>query len=1346
MTVDNRKKYSIGLDIGTSSVGWAVINNDNFKVMRKGNKKLWGVRLFDEAQSAAERRLYRSTRRRYDRRRERIKLLQEIFCDEIQKNDVNFFKKLKESFYREDDLENKTIHMSVAEKNMIKNFHDKYPTIYHLRSRLVNNPQKEDVRLVYLALHHIIKYRGNFLYSNDNFDVDNLDIIDKLHQSFETLVKINDSLGFDEEHIGNIDYKELEKALLAESKKDRERLIKECLKTFENKNFINEFTKLMIGNKSDLVKLFGIEYDSKLSISFKGTDYDGKLDEIEKIISTNMEVINLFKEVYDMVFLKSLFKGADHTNISDLMVSKFEKHKEDLKFLKSILCKNRKEYNKILRTIGKTKCVYDKYVHNDMSYKDFINAVKKSIEICLRDINDQKLISLYQDIKLAEMENEQFMPRITDSDNGKYPYQLNKKELKTIIENQGKYYPFLLDKVNGVYKIEKILSFKIPYFVGPLNNTTNIKGQNNQNSWVQRKVDNVKITPYNFEEVVDLDASAEKFIKRMISNCTYILNEPSIPNNSILYSKFKVYNELKQIKVNNEKLTSDMIGKVYNELFLKQNGNITNNVFVDYLKTLDEFSMYNDFNITGYSALNKFANNMQPYIDFFGPDGIFENTNYDINDAEEIIEWITIFEDKSILERKVVQKYCELSDSKIRKILSKKYKGWSQLSRKLLETKYYEDKNEGTKKSIMDLMIETKLNFMQIINDKKYNFQKMIDKFNVIENITKLDYSVVADLATSPAVKRGIYQSLKIVREIVNYIGYEPYNIILEMAREDGKKQRTQSRKNKLVETYKKAKNSIDNYNQLFKELNGKEEKELSKEKLYLYFLQEGKSLYSGRPLNIDNLDNYEVDHIIPRTLIKDDSIDNKALVLREENQAKASSFVLPEQFRSKSNIVWWENLKKKGLLSDKKINNLKRYKYSDADINGFINRQIVETRQITKHIANILNTYYKKTKVIYLKASFSSDFRSKFELFKYRSLNDFHHTHDAYLATVLGVYKDAFFKDVDFETLKKNNYEIYQSGKYKYNKKYGYLINNIDPEIVPFDKETGEVLIDNAKFIDTITNTLYNSDILVSKKTEIRTGQFYEQNMSKKGTKTTSLKKGLSTELYGGYSRVLPGYGVIVKFNKKGKTSQRMIGMPIYIDKLNNDSAKINYIKNLLGLKDNESVEIIKDKIPFHSIIDWNGQICSLRGATDKVEVCNAKEFIIDKEHLKEWKYSLNRVLNNKETDKITEEVYNKQLSEIVIYIVDKIESEYKLYNDLVPNMKNNFMIDRIDTLTVHEKEIIIVQMLRLLKFNRETANLKEFNNELSSAFGKKEKRIIEHGKIIYNSVTGLYGDTYEF
>jgi len=45
-----------------------------------------------------------------------------------------------------------------------------------------------------------------------------------------------------------------------------------------------------------------------------------------------------------------------------------------------------------------------------------------------------------------------FLPRITDKDNGKYPYQLNKEELIKIIENQGKYYPFLLEKINNTYK------------------------------------------------------------------------------------------------------------------------------------------------------------------------------------------------------------------------------------------------------------------------------------------------------------------------------------------------------------------------------------------------------------------------------------------------------------------------------------------------------------------------------------------------------------------------------------------------------------------------------------------------------------------------------------------------------------------------------------------------------------------------------------------------------------------------------------------------------------------------------------------------------------------------------
>ena len=37
------------------------------------------------------------------------------------------------------------------------------PTIYHIRNELVKSTKQADIRYVYLAMHHIIKYRGHFL-------------------------------------------------------------------------------------------------------------------------------------------------------------------------------------------------------------------------------------------------------------------------------------------------------------------------------------------------------------------------------------------------------------------------------------------------------------------------------------------------------------------------------------------------------------------------------------------------------------------------------------------------------------------------------------------------------------------------------------------------------------------------------------------------------------------------------------------------------------------------------------------------------------------------------------------------------------------------------------------------------------------------------------------------------------------------------------------------------------------------------------------------------------------------------------------------------------------------------
>ncbi len=1339
------KSYNIGLDIGTNSVGWAVVEEDTQKIIKKAKKALWGIRLFDEATTAASRRSSRSTRRRYDRRRKRLELLQKEFKEEMNKVDPSFFTKLKESKYNKNDVENKSIVISKEEQRKINVYNKKYPTIYHLRKHLIEDKEKEDIRLVYLAVHHIIKYRGNFLYNSENFNINNLNIEERLKEVFSMLIELGSNLDIPENYDEVLNLKRISNIIINPSKNDvKVDLKKELEKISSNKKFINEFIKMIVGNKFNVKDLLMLDEIEKKTISFDDSNYEKEYDELQDILGDSIEIINAFKQLYDSVFLKKIFKGSNNTSLSALMVEKYDIHKEDLRLLKDLLNTDRKIYNDVFRNKDK-KCLYEKYIHNELSYEDFRKDLLKYLEKIFDSLKNVELIERYNQNKLR-IENGDFLPRITETENSRYPYQLNKDELIKIIENQGKYYPFLLEKVSNTYKIVKLLEFRIPYYVGPLNTTTNLKNIKNSNAWLVKKVDNIKITPYNFDEIIDKSATAEQFIKRMISHCTYLLNEYALPNNSILYSKYKVMNELKQIKVNGEKIENGIQHKIIKELFEKTSGTITDTKFKMYLYSSTDFDMYNgDINVTGYSADGKFANNLQSYIDFFSENGIFSGTEYKEDDAEKIIEWITIFDDKDILEDKIRKEYTALSNKQIKQIIDKKYSGWGNLSNKLLTTKYYKDKETGIKKSIIDLMYETDKNFMQIINNDEYGFQSMIKENNILNENEKITYDLVKNLATSPATKRGIYQALKVVDELVKYIGYEPKNIVIEMARSEDKKERKDDRKKYLLKLYEKFKDEIKNYNKLMSEM--KDYEKIDTQRLFLYFIQEGKCLYTGTPLNIEDLNKYEIDHIIPRTLIKDDSLDNKALVLKECNQIKKAALVLPSEYRTSQNVVWWTHLRKIGLMSASKFYKLTRKTYSDEDIQGFINRQLVETRQITKHVANILNNYYKNTKIVYLKANLSHNYRERYELFKFREINDYHHAHDAYLAAVLGEYKEKYMKrKLNYKMITELNNRLKELGNY--NKlKYGYVINSLDNDVNDIvnelsqnfvNEETGEILFDAGKFNKIVEDTLYRNDILVSKKTEIRTGEFYNQTKQSKGKKGVPLKANMPTEMYGSYTSLNPAYAIMLNYTKKGKKVRRMVGFPIYL-KNRKESEVSEYYRKLFDLENNDLIRIENIKIPFYSYLIWNDQLCYLVGASDKVEVCNAKQFKYNKEFMKTHKKALNEVFNKRESNY---DEYQNDLDEIITYIVDKIENDYKLFENLIPELKNIVNYRNYENFTAEEKVNIIKQLTKLLNCKSDNANFKFLSEKYSSAFGKKNDRIIETTKINSFSATGIFCD----
>ncbi|MCT4341611.1 type II CRISPR RNA-guided endonuclease Cas9, partial [Enterococcus durans] len=131
------------------------------------------------------------------------------------------------------------------------------------------------------------------------------------------------------------------------------------------------------------------------------------------------------------------------------------------------------------------------------------------------------------------------------------------------------------------------------------------------------------------------------------------------------------------------------------------------------------------------------------------------------------------------------------------------------------------------------------------------------------------------------------------------------------------------------------------------------ENTQLQNEKLYLYYLQNGRDMYVDQELDINRLSDYDVDHIVPQSFLKDDSIDNKVLTRSDKNRGKSDNVPSEEVVKKMKN--YWRQLLNAKLITQRKFDNLtkaERGGLSELDKAGFIKRQLVETRQITKHVA----------------------------------------------------------------------------------------------------------------------------------------------------------------------------------------------------------------------------------------------------------------------------------------------------------------------------------------------------------------------------------------------------------
>lgn len=195
--------------------------------------------------------------------------------------------------------------------------------------------------------------------------------------------------------------------------------------------------------------------------------------------------------------LQGLLSYAPGESISANMIKKYEQYDSDLETLKKLfrdyLDKDQFEeffrgptYHELDPDDPSKDYSYDKakgytaYNLHKLGYDDLKKEVEKRFRGTGAESDER-----YVDV-MERFGQQRFLRRLKTSDNGAIYYQLHLEELKAILENQGRFYPFLK---RDAAKIESLVSFRIPYYVGPLTDKNARQDAHGKNrfQWSERK-------------------------------------------------------------------------------------------------------------------------------------------------------------------------------------------------------------------------------------------------------------------------------------------------------------------------------------------------------------------------------------------------------------------------------------------------------------------------------------------------------------------------------------------------------------------------------------------------------------------------------------------------------------------------------------------------------------------------------------------------------------------------------------------------------------------------------------------------------------------------------------------
>ncbi|MCX2455100.1 type II CRISPR RNA-guided endonuclease Cas9 [Lacticaseibacillus nasuensis] len=1141
------KEYGIGLDIGVTSIGFSAVDAQGNLLSLK-RKKVLGTYLFSEGQTAAPRRLARTTRRRLKRTRRRLCYLQDFFQPEINKIDPEFFLRLKYSSLSPKDHDHVQYPKGLFNDRRDKEYYDDYPTIYHLRNKLMTEQRQFDLREVFLAIHHIMKNRGHFLTEGNakNFNPTEIDF----KTSFETLDEAYQALLPDTPvTFTEISGEAFEAIVLdrTSTRADRKKRLVALLLDAQPagspdkalKRIFAELSNAVLGFATKINVLVNEDVDDadEWKTSFDIVD-DYLEDNGDQLSAEGLTVVETLRQLYQSILLAGIMPAGK--SFSQSKVDDYCTHQNDLKQFKAYLATLPDAATK--RSV---RSIYDRYISGtgdtpatvqDKFYKELTAAFAKHENALSKEMQ-------------TRIDQGVFMPKLRTKANSIVPYQVQQHEMDVIIENQAKYYPFLKEpnpvvehRSWAATKLDELLTFRLPYYNGPaITDKEQEKSSGAHFAWMVRKSGETgEITPWNYEQKVDRSKTAEQFIKRMQTTDTYLVGESVLPKQSLLYQRFEVLNELNMVRADNHLLSRAQKQGIYEHLF-KQHRSVR-------IKQVQEYLVHHgDFQsapaISGLAGETAFLSSLSTYNELKQVFGQAIDDPQRRADIELIIGWATVFEDSQIVKEKL-ESVDWLTPDQRRRLSNKRYRGWGQFSEKFLSGLPLSNGH-----TIIEELWDKQTNLMQILTDD--GLKQAIEKANDGKLTPDTVNALLDDAYTSPSNKKAIRKVVRLVNDIVRANGGVPPKwLFLETA--DGAQKRPQrpnAREKQIEQAYQQAGNLINP--DVFREFKEKQKShaDFRNDKLFLYFLQNGIDLYTGHRINIEEPSNYDIDHIIPQAITKDDSLNNRVLVSAKANREKADRLAY-EVFGAKMMPLWLRLYKGK-LISGGKFANLTLRQNKLADrAEGFIARQLVETRQIIKLTEQVIRAFYPDTKIVAVKAGLSHQFREEFNLPKNRDVNDYHHAFDALLASWIGLYLlNRYPKLSEFFV-----YGDFTKADYKKLRQFNF-IKELSRHHGGVTDDNGELLWGGPKAIETLRHVYEYKKIITVHEVTDHAGQLFKQTVypanqaKERGGKRSLIptKADRPASIYGGYTHEEMAYMAIARTeDKKGNPSFKVLSVPV--------------------------------------------------------------------------------------------------------------------------------------------------------------------------------------------------------